>query len=765
MRTKIDYGIHITPTFACMARMENSEPVVVKSDALKDTLPMCVGFSKKGNILVGDAAWSNMRSEQMRQLKTSSGQNSHSFIEFTRTLGTNKTYTSSHVGREFTSEELLAEVLKKMKAFVADEEINAVVLTCPAKFDIPQKDALVRSGKLAGFKQVELVHGSIAASMAYGLNCKNKNGYWVVFDFNEGWFDASLIKVEEGFIKVVDTDGDNYLGDGNLVIAIVDEIILPYLQEEYVIDSILEDEVKRKTLREALKYYAEEAKEQLNHKDEHWLASDLGDIPGEDDEGEEFELGITINREKLKNAIAPIFHRAIDITKDLNQRNNLSGSKLDALILVGGPTYSPILREMLEEQIKKPDASTDPITAVATGAALYASTLDVSDEIKEVSQDKTKIQLDIGYAPSTVETEEWIALKILPGKTEGTIPEKVFAEIARADKAWQSERILIDDKGEVAEVKLNEGQPNLFILKLYDQLGTSLHGEPNHFTIRHGYQSGNATLNHSIGIAADTGKSYEVFLPIKGLEKNVSLPAQGTINGLKCKQDVRPGTADIALMLPLYQGEHGSEGSRAIYNKHIYDVIITGDDLPSFLSKGSDIDITISTDRSSGQICKLEAYFPSLDYCHEVVIPENPPSAITKERLGQELETAEATIERLKGNSIIEQNRLSEIEKEVAYQRERFDQFGAEMDQRNEILSNLRRVLIKLDRSIEAEAEITPDDLKQKLIDLYSEHPEIPKEKFKALFDELFEFSGNGSMTEGEMKRLKEIKKEINELI
>jgi len=106
---------------------------------------------------------------------------------------------------------------------------------------------------------------------------------------------------------VVDTDGDNYLGGKNLDMAIVDEIILPYLQDEYVIDSILEDDAKKQILQEAMKFYAEEAKIQLSFKDEHNILSDLGDIPGEDDEGEEFELDITINRDKLKNAIAPIF--------------------------------------------------------------------------------------------------------------------------------------------------------------------------------------------------------------------------------------------------------------------------------------------------------------------------------------------------------------------------------------------------------------------------------------------------------------------------
>ncbi len=91
------------------------------------------------------------------------------------------------------------------------------------------------------------------------------------------------------------------------------------------------------------------------------------------------------------------------------ERNNLKGSSLDSLILVGGPTFSPVLRKMLEGQICKPDTSADPMTVVSKGAALYASTVDVSEEVREQTRDKTKIQLEIANESSTVETEEFVA--------------------------------------------------------------------------------------------------------------------------------------------------------------------------------------------------------------------------------------------------------------------------------------------------------------------------------------------------------------------
>jgi molecular chaperone DnaK len=605
-RIKIDFGIDLGTTNSAIARMENGDPTIKKSDTLKDTIPSSVGFNKKKSVLVGDAAWNILKSDKLRAMRNWDASIYNTFIEFKRTMGTDKTHRSSHMEEDFTSEQLSAEVLKKLRSFITDEDFQSVVITVPAKFDIRQKDATFRASQLAGFKHTELLQEPIAASMAYGLDNNNQNGYWVVFDFGGGTFDAALIKVEEGIMKVIDTDGDNYLGGKNLDMAIVDEIILPYLQNEYAIDSILTDDTKKQILQEAMKYYAEEAKIQLSFRDEHNILSDLGDIPGEDDEGEEFELDITINKEKLAKAIAPIFQRAIDITQDLIQRNNLSGDQLDALILVGGPTFSPILREMLEKQIKKPDTSADPMTVVATGAALYASTIDISEDIKETSRDKTKIQLEIGYEPSTIEMEEWVTLKILPEKTEGKIPEKVFAEIVRGDKAWSSGKIQINNKGEIIETKLTEGKPNNFEVVLFDEAGNRLEVQPDNFTIIQGSKIGSATLPYNIGVEIKRRQDGKlIFKTAKGLEVNQSLPAKGTINGLKTQKQIRPGNSQDVIKIPIYQGDYYSDGTRAIYNEHVYDAKITGDDLPSLLPDHSDVDITLTTDKS-GRIEKIE---------------------------------------------------------------------------------------------------------------------------------------------------------------
>jgi molecular chaperone DnaK len=695
-RTKIDYGIDLGTTNSAIARMENGEPVIKKTDTLKDTMSSCVNFNKKQSIIAGDAAANQFRSDRLRTLKTMK-LDANTFIEFKRTMGTDKTYSSSNMNKDYTSEELSSEVLKKLKSFITDEEIKSIVITVPAKFTINQKDATSRAARLAGFEHCELLQEPIAASMAYGLDSTSKDGLWLVFDFGGGTFDAALLKVEDGIMKVIDTEGDNYLGGKNIDYAIVDEILIPDLKSKFKIDTFLSGS-ELEYFRNALKDFAEDAKIALSFAPSTDILSNLGDFP-EDDEGTEIELDLKLTESIFAPVVKPIFQKAIDICNELLKRNKLNGNNLDTLILVGGPTYSPILRKMLKEQVtKKVDTSYDPMTVVAKGAALYASTVNVSDEIIEKNRDKTKIQLGLGYEPTTVENEEFVTIKILKDKTEGKIPEKCFAEIVRTDKAWSSGKIQIDDVGEVIEVKLNEGKANAFNVFVYNEQGDLIPSEPNDFTIIQGSKVGSAPLPYNIGIEIKSKASGKiVFRPIKGLEKNQSTPATGIANGLKTQKQINPGSSSDFIKIPVYQGDYGAEESRAIYNEHVYDVIITGEDLPELLPEGSDVDLTVKVDKS--ERITLSAFFPYLNFAQDVEVPNNSTQKeIDANWLETEISKAKQTLNIIKQESdYIDKDTLNKLSNEIFELEKLLEQGRSDYDRKKQVLDNLRRNLRKLD--------------------------------------------------------------------
>jgi molecular chaperone DnaK len=611
MRIKIDYGIDLGTTNSAIVRMEKGKPQIIKSDTQKDTVPSCVHFNKHREVMVGDTAMNVLMNDATRSMKTFKKGETNTYIEFKRTMGTTHTYRSKHLDKDLSSEELSYEVLKKLKSLVLDENISSIVVTVPAKFLSPQNDATIKAAKLAGFEQVALLQEPIAAAMAYGLDAGKKNGYWMVFDFGGGTFDVALVKAEEGILSVRDTEGDNRLGGKNLDEAIVDKIILPYLQKTYSIEHIFRDPDKKEILRNGVKRYAEEAKIQMSYKDAHNIVSQLGDLPFEDEFGEEPEIDVAVTQKDMEYVLSPIFQRAIDITKEVLTRNNLRGADLDALILVGGPTHSPILRRMLREQItENVDASKDPMTVVAQGAALYASTIDIEQSLTPPTPFGT-LRLEVKYEAETVATKELVRVRV----SNVSVTDEIFVDIKRSDEGWSSGMKRINDKkAAIIEALLEENCSNSFEIHVFDSDANRLDSEPDQFTIIQGIGGrGVQVLPYHIGIAKYfDDKDADLFFPIKGLEKNKPLPATGVINGLKIRQAIRAGNAKDGVRIPIYQGDYNAAGTDPSLNHFVYEVVLTGDDIPGSLPEGSNFDITVKIDKS--QTMHFKAYFPSLDY-------------------------------------------------------------------------------------------------------------------------------------------------------
>ncbi len=731
-RTKIDYGIDLGTTNSAISRIEGGEAKIIKVNGLDDTMPSCIAYNKKG-VLAGKKAFAVYRSEQEASLSKDIEPNA--FIEFKRTMGTDKKHFSSNLDKDLSSEELSAEVLKTLKSFVTDEAVNAVVITVPAVFKNNQIDATRRAAKLAGFEHAEVLQEPVAAAIAYGLDNNKKDGFWLVFDFGGGTFDAALLKVEDGIMKVADTEGDNYLGGKNLDLAIVDEIIIPHIQENFSIDDILNDDTKKLKYREALKSFAEELKNELSFKSEFNLYKEEGS--GTDDDGEDIEIDLTVTQADLEKVLSPVFQKAVDISKKLLERNNLKGSSLNSLILVGGPTFSPIIRKMLEKQICKPDTTVDPMTVVSKGAALYASTVNLSNEIIDKGRTKGKIQIEIGHEASTVEMEEFVTLKILVDKTEGIIPEKVFAEIARNDKAWSSGKVEINQIGEVIETQLKEGK-NGFEVTLFDDKGNILESEPKEFTIIQGIGGLNSmqglTLNWGIEIKKrETGKIE--FRQVSGLEQNKSLPATGTANGLKTQKQIRPGMDNDFIKIPLYQGEHGADGTRAIYNEHVYDIIISGADLPALLPENSDVDLMINIDKS--QKVSIQAYFPYLDHTAEIDVPTDTVQSVETNWLSNEIRKAKGSIEELKDEGI-NADRVQKIENDITELEKKFDNSKNDVDGKQEVLTNLRKTLKTIDELSETtEWPKLEEELKEEFYRLEKANKDLGNDKTTQIVNHL----------------------------
>ena len=707
-RVKIDYGIDLGTTNSAIARMENGEIKIKRSDIQKDITPSCVNFRKKA-ILHGDRAYALYGQEHLDAFKDFSltGNDKHdfnTFIEFKRTMGTDKIYESKSAGRSFNSEELSAEVLKALKNYVLDEEVSSVVITVPARFRNNQIDATQKAAELAGFQYCELLMEPIAASIAYGVSSKKINGYWLVFDFGGGTFDVALMQVEEGIMKVVDTDGDNHLGGKDLDYAVVNNIIIPYLKKNYTIDKILNSEYGKGELQEALKVMAEEARIAISPPSKTSTDIYTNKPLGEDDNGNEIDFEMKMSVDEFERAVTPIFQRSIDISNKLIRKNNLQCSDLEMVLLVGGPTLSQTLRKMLKDQLKtKIDTSIDPMTCVAVGAALKASSIDIPLDYQK--RDKKNIQLILKYPSNTVETEIDLGIKIDRAQTKGEIPSKIFVEFVRKDRGWSSGKVEIEGDAEIISLSLSTGKSNGFEIKIFDEKGSPYPCEPSSFNIIQGFTQPSATLPYDLGIEIEdvvsTRNPLDVF---NGLRKNESLPAKGK-GTYKTQKDLRPGNSQDRIRIPVWEGD---AKSRAIFNFPAGNVIITGEDLPKFLPKGSDVIITIEVDKS--RIITFKAYFPDIDETIEKRIDRTDQSEYDADEMHSEIEKSKMLLSKLEDeSSTIDLSETKKLRSELNELNGILGNGSTDHDNKTKVMERLRLALKELDK-IEIEGEFPKAD-------------------------------------------------------
>lgn len=599
-RYTIDYGIDLGTTNSAICRLEKGVPTIIRSDSGMETMPSCVSFKKNGAVSVGFAAYSDLGHSKLRALKKGSALSSNSCIEFKRSMGSDTTFANSYADHIWTPEELSAQVLKTLCSFVTDEDVKAAVITVPAKFTVNQKDATLQAAHLAGLEQVELLQEPIAASMAYGLTADDRDGIWMVFDFGGGTLDVALVHVSDGIMQVFDTEGDNYLGGKNLDEAVVAKILLPELLSRYVFD--LSDTDRITLLTEALKVEAEKVKNALSYKELVTVEIEAGDW-GEDADGEEIEMDITVTRQQLNDAIRPILQKAVDVCTAIMARNNISPERLTHLIPIGGPTNIPLLRDMLREQVTpNVDTGIDPMTAVARGAALYAATLPLKNYVGTMANGNA-IQLDIDFDATTVDPETYVVVR-----TASPVEGLTVKFIRTADR-HESPEAAVAEKGALIIAELLPGRPNTFAVSASVN-GAATPCFPSELTIIQGTKAGSAILPYNIGIEVFNPKREQcVFTAMTGLEKNRPLPASGSVYGLKTMSDIFAGDENAKIRIAIYQGDSNAEGKTAALFEYVSDVEVGGDDIATFIPKGSHVNVLIDVDRS--EMMTVTCEFPS----------------------------------------------------------------------------------------------------------------------------------------------------------
>ena len=722
----IRYGIDLGTTNSAIALVDRGNVTILKNDFQHDTTPSAVHYASRG-IRVGQRARNQWFREQLRNAG-SDREIQDAFLEFKRTMGKDVRYApSSRPDIASLSEDLSAEVLKELLRFAqlrGGAEPQAAVVTIPAAFGVPQQQATQQAASLAGIEQCHLLQEPVAAVMAFGLDAeRGVEAKWLVFDFGGGTFDAALVLCEDGQITVRDTEGDNRLGGKDLDLAVVVRLLWPAAAGQVPMSAL--DDGDREHLRQGLRQYAEGALIGLSTKDPVFVESELGIRLGD---GQEIDLDMELSRDEVRSVVEPYFQRAIDKANLLLQRHGLRGADLDDLVLVGGPTHSPILRSMVAEQLRAPNTSLDPMTAVARGAALYASTVSLESGIVARSLDQAETELlalVVEHETTSINDEEFVTVRFRnPGDAARFGPVEV--ELRR--EGWSSQWLALEPEGTLFEVLLQSGRANTFTLSARTARGIPVPTSPSEFAIVQGLKLTGSPMTSNLGVAAwNDDRTRQLFRTLEGAEKARPLPVSGVVT-LRTTGQLRPGTED-RLRIRILEGGSDSEGKRIAYSgDEIMALELRGDEIEQVVPEGTPFRLTVKTQASSAIPALVTVFFETLDEEHHLAIPQQHGSADPPhEWVEEEVDEADRHLRELREGRSAALPELRRIETSLRQAARQFRECAArgDTDGWSQAVDRLKEALEELYEILDGgEWQRLEAELEEAWEDLSSEHDE-----------------------------------------
>lgn len=346
--SELVYGIDLGTTYSAIAKVSDVGTVdVVRNFEGRDTTPSAIFFEGSDNVVVGSEA---------KNVALSDPDNACLLIK--REMGTD--YTVEYGGKAWTPESLSALILKELVKAAnqeSGEEVDKVVITVPAYFGTQEKEATRQAGAIAGLEVVGIVTEPVAAALSVGIK-GDKAETVMVYDLGGGTFDTTIMKVDSGKVEVVAIDGNRLLGGADWDAALVDLILDKFVEATGNEDARYDDEFLLE-----LRLEAESLKQSLTRRTEATARLSFGSA----------REAITITREEFEAATKHLIDQTVEICRRTlaTGQEKEPGLAIDRVLLVGGSSRMPMVRDALTKQLGWTCEDTDFDLAVAKGAAIY----------------------------------------------------------------------------------------------------------------------------------------------------------------------------------------------------------------------------------------------------------------------------------------------------------------------------------------------------------------------------------------------------------
>jgi molecular chaperone DnaK len=411
-------GIDLGTTNCCVAVVEGARPTVVPSREGSRTVPSVVGFTDKGDRLVGQIAKRQAVTNPEktvyavkrligRKYNSPEVQKARALMPYLITEAVNGDVRIRIREKDYSPPEISAIVLGKLKEMAEEHleaDVSEAIITVPAYFDDSQRQATRDAGRIAGLKVARIINEPTAAALAFGLN-EESNRTVAIFDLGGGTFDISILRIGDGVFEVKATSGDTFLGGEDF-----DQRIVEWLLEEFKRQSGVDLSGDRLAL-QRLKEGAEKAKCELSRENQAEIS--LPFICA--DESGPKHLNLALTREKLEDLVRELVKRTEEPCREALSLASLSPDQVDDVLLVGGQTKMPLVVETVRTIFERePNQNENPDEIVGIGAAVQAGI--IQGDIKDL------VLLDVTPLSLGIETRGGMFTKLI--ERSSTIPTR-----------------------------------------------------------------------------------------------------------------------------------------------------------------------------------------------------------------------------------------------------------------------------------------------------------------------------------------------------
>lgn len=590
-------GIDLGTTNSAISVFDGEEVRIYKSKGQSDVTPSNIYIDKKGKRFYGHKAYEALK-----------GANSERVVKkFKRYMGTstNIEFADITMTPVECSAEILRELMRCLPEDIAQSDDKATVITVPAAFDQRQNAATEEAAKLANIGKVALMQEPVAAIMRVVKNTQ-KNGSFIIFDMGGGTLDVAIATYFNGKVDVIAHGGIAMCGGADIDRLIVNEIVIPWIKENYDVPSNFRGiEKYEKGLKIAL-YRAEEAKIELSSSE---TASIYGPLSIADDSGDEIELDIPIERSEIDDLIVDLENEAIQATRDTIKKSGMAIDAFDRIVFIGGPcNYKPLRDRVCRELgLKAEGLEVNPMTAVSEGAAIFAESIDwtTKEHFRKSSHAEAKTSEDLGlnfkFEARTSADKAKVAVKLKANVSGYTF------EIKSVDTGWASGSLELKN-GNIVKVPVEKMGSNAFEVFVYDDANRIVKLESNNIVITRTAASVGAILaSHSLGVeVSDSAFDDSTSLDFVVREGD-KLPVKGQ-KIFKAKETIKAGT-NQALIINVWQGDIITPPTE---NKFVGTMKIEGTDLEyGSIRAGDEFYFDYKIDEAGA--LNVDITFPKLD--------------------------------------------------------------------------------------------------------------------------------------------------------